>query len=302
MIKKRSLLPLIAVLFLLLLSTLTWQYYALTEIELSVPIRIDYLPGNLVVTGQPLKEVEVQVRGQKTLLDLFQTQEHVCVLDLREAKAGLVTLPVGEANLQFPEKISVAHIEPTSITLRLEPKLTKMVPVVVTLSDNPAPGYRTDLTVATPGTLQISGPEKVIAPIEQIATLPISVKDMAESFKKEVTVVLPSEVTIGYGGTSLVTAQVSIKENIITRRFENIPVAGRNTVLPAKITPPQMTVDVKGPENILTGLSPDTDIKAYVDLKDLAPGIYVRRSQITLPVGTTLAGADPEVFKVVIGQ
>jgi YbbR domain-containing protein len=174
-----------------------------------------------------------------------------------------------------------------------------MVPVTVTVTGNPASGYRVALTLASPSTLQIVGPEKSLSQIDQVATQPVSVKDVSESFKKEIALDLPSDVTVG-SDSSLVTAQVKIEENIIVRRFENIPVEARNTVFTAKITPPTIDIDVRGAENTLASLSVGKDIQAHVDLTDLSPGTYARRAQFNLPPGTTYSGADPEVFTVTI--
>jgi hypothetical protein len=40
-----------------------------------------------------------------------------------------------------------------------------------------------------------------------------------------------------------------------------------------------------------------------VELKNLSPGVYVRRATITLPVKTTLVKVEPELFTVkIIGR
>lgn len=302
MTKKRILLFLPVLCLLVAFGVFLWRYASFVESELNVPVAIENLPKDLIIVGQLPKEVEVRVRGQKLVLEAFLEQKHACLLDLAQAKAGLVTLPVTESSMKFPGGISIVQMEPKSFTLRIEPKLTKTVPVLVSLTDNPAPGYRVSLTLVTPSTLPIVGSEKALSRIDQLATRPVSIKDVSESFKKEIAVDLPNGVSIGGAGISLVTAQVNIEENVVVRRFENIPVEARNTVFPVKITPPDIDIDVKGPENFLTGLSAGDNIAVYVDLKDLSPGVYVRRAQITLPVGGTLVAWDPEVFTVTIGK
>jgi YbbR domain-containing protein len=299
---KRTLLLFPVVCLLIALGLLLWRFAHSVESEVGVPVVIKNLPHDLIIVGQIPKEVEVRVAGQKLVVEAFVAQEQACVLDLAGATAGLVTLPVTESNLQFPGSVSIVQTAPTSFTLRIEPKLTKTVPVMVTLADNPAPGYRVTLTLASPSSLQIVGPEKALAQIDQLVTLPVSLKDVSESFKREIAVDLPSGVSVGGTGKTLVTAQVNLEENVVVQRFENIPVRSRNTDFPVKITPSDIDIDVRGTEIDLSGLSEGNDIKVYVDLKDLSPGVYVRRAQITLPVGTTLVAADPEVFTVTIGN
>jgi YbbR domain-containing protein len=272
------------------------------ESELSAPVVIKNLPQDLIIVGQLPKEVDALVAGQKLVVEAFVAQEHTYVLDLAGATAGLVTLPVEESNLKFPGSISIVEMAPASFTLRIEPKLTKTVPLMVSLADNPAPGYRVTLTLASPSSLQIAGPAKNLALIDKLHTLPISIENVSESFKREIAVDLPTGVSVGGSEKILVTAQVNIEENVVVKRFEDILVRGRNTDFPVKITPPDIDIDVRGSEIDLSRLSTEDAILAYVDLKDLSPGVYVRRAQITLPVGTTLVAADPEVFTVTIGN
>ena len=302
MTRISRLLILLSLCLFLLIWLILRQYQTPVETEVNIPIAYANLPPDLIISGQPLNEVEVRIKGQKTILKAFAEQKHSCTLDLAHAAVGLVTLSLDKSNLRFPAGISTVHIEPTSVTLRVEPKQIKTVPVVVTLVDSPTSGYRVALTLASPSTMQIIGAEKNLAPMDRLATRPISINDVSESFKKEIAVDLPNGVTIGSGGSPLVTVQINIEENVVIRHFENIPVAGRNTVFPVKITPPDISINVRGPENDLNNLLAGNELEVHVDLKDLSPGVYVRRAQISLPVGTTLVAADPEVFTVTIGN
>ena len=302
MTKRRSLLLLLAAGLIVVCGLFFWLRPSPVEIDLFVPTKLENLPAGLVIVGQPLKEVAVTIRGRESALATLREEKRFCTVDLAGVEAGLATLTIGESNLELPRGISIVRINPTSITLRLESKQTKTVPVSITLTDSPAPGYKVSLTLATPSTLRISGPEKTLEQIDQLATQPISLKDVSESFKKEITLDLPEGVTGATGSvTPLVLVQVNIEENVIVRRFADIPVESRNTAFQVKIAPPLMDIEVRGSEKTLAGLSEANAIKAYVDLAGLAPGVYVRRAQITLPVGITLAGAKPEVFTVTIG-
>ncbi len=231
---------------------LFWLRSSPVESDLSIPIKLENLPADLIIVGHPLKEVEVTVRGRETALKTLQAEKRFCLIDLADVEASLVTLTVTEFNLPMPKGISIVRINPTSITLRIERKQTKTVPVNIALTDSPAPGYKISLTLATPSTLRISGPEKVLEQIDQLATQPISLKDVSESFKKEITLDLPEGVTSAAGSANpLVLVQVNMEENIIIRRFADIPVESRNTAFQVKIAPPMIDIDVRGSEKAL---------------------------------------------------
>lgn len=302
MTKRRSLFLLLVAGLIIVCGLIFWLQSSPVESDLFIPTKLENLPPDLIIVGHPLKEVKVTARGRNSLLETVLEEKRFCVIDLGDVKAGLVTLTIGESNLQLPKGISIVSINPTSITLRVEPKQTKTVPVNITLTDSPAPGYKVSLTLATPSDLRISGSEKKLEQIDQLATQPISLKDVSESFKKEITIDLPEGVTSAAGSVNpLVLVQVNIEENVIVRRLTGIPVESRNTAFQVKIAPPVIDIDVRGSEKTLESLSDANNIKAYVDLTGLAPGVYVRRAQIALPVGITLAGAKPEVFTVTIG-
>lgn len=302
MTTQRSLFFFLASILIIGYGLFYWLRPSPVESDLFLPIRLENLPSDLIIVGQLPKEVAVTVRGRGPSLKTLRMEKRFCALDLGHVEAGLATVPIGESNLEMTKGVSVVRINPSSITLRIERKRTKTVPVSITLTDSPAPGYKVSLTLATPSAMMISGPEKALEQIDQLATQPISLKDVSESFKKEITLVLPEGVTGITGAfTPLVLVQVNIEENVIVRRFSGIPVESRSTAFQVKIEPPAIDIDIRGSEKALGNLSVTNDIKAYVDLAGLAPGVYARRAQIALPVGISLTGAKPEVFTVTIG-
>ena len=96
--------------------------------------------------------------------------------------------------------------------------------------------------------------------------------------------------------------RIVIKEKIVTRKFKDIPVKGKHTPYAFSISPPVIAIEVKGPVNILEKLLTEKSINVMVDLKDLKPGVFVRRAAITLPVNATLVSANPEIFTVKISD
>ncbi|MBW2043219.1 MAG: hypothetical protein JRI76_14525, partial [Deltaproteobacteria bacterium] len=66
------------------------------------------------------------------------------------------------------------------------------------------------------------------------------------------------------------------------------------------ITPPTIDIEVKGPVRVLDTLVKDGGIKVYMDLKDLAPGVYPRRAVLALPPEAVLVSTSPEIFTVTV--
>ena len=77
-------------------------------------------------------------------------------------------------------------------------------------------------------------------------------------------------------------------------------VLGRDTGFSFSISPPVISIDVKGPANVVNTLETSEAFIVYLDLNSLKPGVYVRRATIVLPVTTALVGVNPEIFTVTI--
>ena len=95
-------------------------------------------------------------------------------------------------------------------------------------------------------------------------------------------------------------AEIYFAAKIVTKRFAGILVQGQNTPYRFDISPGALTLEIKGPLNIIENLQPQKDIQVFVELKNLKPGVYVRRATISLPVKTTLVNVEPELFTVKI--
>jgi YbbR domain-containing protein len=99
-------------------------------------------------------------------------------------------------------------------------------------------------------------------------------------------------------------AEIYFAAKVVTKRFAGILVQGQNAPAPYEfnISPGTLTLEIKGPLNIIDNLQPQKDIQVFVELKNLKPGVYVRRATISLPVKTTLVNVEPELFTVKISD
>jgi YbbR domain-containing protein len=138
--------------------------------------------------------------------------------------------------------------------------------------------------------------------MKKILTKPVDLNGLSESFKKEIALDLAEEIE-AIAPAKIVQAEILIAEAIAIRNYNDISVIGKGTPYTYEITPPKINIKVRGPLNVLEKLDAENGIEVYVELKGLAPGMYVRRATITLPVKTALIGVKPEIFTVnIIGS
>jgi YbbR domain-containing protein len=287
---------------LLLLSIAATEVIASSggETYIRVPVvPLNVQQGMLFTSTPPLLCIEAHVQGPDALLETLPSLKLTYDLDLSAMGIGFHTVPVQEDCLKLPQGISIVTITPSQIDFRLDEETEKAFPVKVICHGEPAPGYVLANTFAKPAIVMLKGPKYLIEDIQYISTRAIDVTGVSESFKKEITLDL-IPYTQMVPTPSPIVAEITVAEEITTRILKDIKVQGRHVSRPFHISPPSITIEVKGPARTLSLFELRNDFNVYINLNDLQPGVFVRRATIELPVDITLIHADPHLFTVTI--
>ncbi|HSO20440.1 MAG TPA: CdaR family protein, partial [Desulfosarcina sp.] len=222
-----------------------------------------------------------------------------CRLDLTGLDAGVHTLPVHLSDIGLPKGIDPKTLLTESVTVRLAPMTSKSAGVVAVLEGSPAPGYAVAGVKLTPDRIVLKGTEAMLSPIDAVKTRPINLEAAAESFKKQVPLNLPEAIAVD-PPLRIVLAEVTIKERMVTRVMENIPVSGKGSADTFRIDPPTISLTVSGPEAVVNAVASDPDFAVTVDMTGLPPGVYNLKATINLPVQIKLIRVSPERFTTTI--
>jgi YbbR domain-containing protein len=296
-------LRLLGILLVLLLCSLEpVQSSSVNEIEILIPVDPYKLPDGLTLVGPALKEIELRVKGPLSALKDLRRNVPRYKLDLSGVAVGVESIAINPDLIQMPEGAQITRVNPAYLTVKVDRLLKKQVPVKVAVSGDPAGSYFINGTLAKPSMMLICGPETAIGLVDEIFTKPIDVTARSESFKKEIVVDLAEGIET-CSSSGIVLAEIYFAAKVATKRFVGVLVQGKNTPYEFSVSPRTLTLEIKGPLNIINNLQPQKDIRVFVELENLKPGVYVRRAAISLPVKTTLVSVEPELFTVkVIGD
>ena len=271
------------------------------EAVMFIPVDFGQIPAGLTISGPSLKGIEVYVRGPKSTVRILSDLKMRYVIDLSGVHTGINSIPIKKDRIILPEGLSIVRITPTFLTVAVDHKIKKKLPVKILFSGKPASGFIVSGAVVEPSSIILEGPENILGPMDKVVTKPVEIKGLSESFKKEVALDLAEGLEI-ISPSEVIFAEISIKEKIVVQKFSDIQVEGRNSSYSYIISPPAINIEVKGPLNIIEKLHTEKLINVYVDLKGLPPGTYVKRATITLPVKTALIGVTPEMFTIKISS
>lgn len=269
------------------------------EMEIAIGVSFINLADDLLLMDARQHSVRLLLTGTPSALKTIDPQLALCRLDLTGLGEGTHTIPMKRHHISLPKGIALQTLLTPALTIQLEAVTQKTVGVVAVLEGNPAPGFAVPSVKLIPDRIVLEGTATMLAGIDTVNTRPINLEAASESFKKEVPLSLPEAIAVN-PPLRIVVAEVVVKERIVTRVMENIPVSGKGASVDHQIHPPAITLTVIGPEAIVNAIESDPAFAVTIDLNGLTPGIHTLKAAINLPVQTALVQVSPERFSVTI--
>jgi hypothetical protein len=198
------------------------------------------------------------------------------------------------------ENIEVlAPVEPTTITLILEPRATERVAVSVRVTGEPAPGYVIGGDpVVQPSQVRLSGPESWVIDQAGIETVPFDISG-ARSEVGAVTLALVPPPTWArvMPGSVLVSIPIEARASgIELLEPEIVGLRGANFI--AQVDPPQVKVSWLAPESRVEEILSSLQVK--VDVARRGRGRFILPVRLTGAGTTFVQTVEPESVAVTL--
>ncbi len=294
---------LIGMFFLMVIGVtgfLVTQKPAFKETDIFIPIESDVTSQCITVIVPRSMGLDVRVRGPAEAVAGLSQKPLRYQLGVAEAKNGVQKIGVDSSKIGLPADVSIVHILPRTITVRIERLIEKTLPVETVLTGTPVLRFTVANTIIHPESVRVKGPESVVSALTRIRMKPVDISGISKSLRQGVALDLPDGTTPVKPEQFIV--EVTVKEKIVVKRMDKIVIQGHGGSKHYRISPPTIEMTIKGPARSINNLKADPDFDVYVDLEGLDTGVYVRRAVIMLPLNTTLVKATPEIFTVHIGS
>lgn len=251
------------------------------------------LPDGVDIGNDPLKKVDVTLRGSQDKLAVLTARDLVAELDVTGLLPGDRNPRLTDKNvlMELPEGVSILEITPRSLTLHLEPVIERDVPVEARFEGDPPAGFARGAGIVTPDRIRVRGPESHINAVERAFTETISLAGRRETLTlPQVSVDIPDHKVVPL--EAFVSVRVEIAEEQSERRFTNVPV---RTDWNVKVLPDTASVTVRGPRSVVEALRPEDVSLLIVLVEDAKP-----QTRLKLPPGAQgrveLVNTSPSEF------
>ncbi len=162
----------------LVLALILW-FFVMGEQKLersyAVSLELKNMPPGMMVANEIPSHIEVRIAGPRTLLMNMQTQNIGISVDLKDLQPGLTTLKRLEERLDLPGPLKVTRVSPSYVDIKLERIRARLVPVEVTVTGEPAAGYRVGKIRVKPEKVMVEGAEGEVGGVETVPTEAVDV-------------------------------------------------------------------------------------------------------------------------------
>ena len=295
------------------LAVFVWMYVRSEEKPvqvLAVPLRMEGLPDDMAPVGRTLEHVTVRVRADEATMRELTPSRLQATVHLEEAQPGEQEVILGTDIVRAPPGVEVLSVDPSRLTLSIERRLQREVPVTARFRGKPqAPFERGGYTV-TPSKVIVQGPERIVRQVEEAVTEEVDLSGRRESFES-VVALQPDRGGVYILDKPVALVKVSLREVTVTRAIQNVPLVAEPPAGPgrsARFQPASITVVLAGSASALEKVSV-SNLRASLNLEGMGPrnAAYAVQPQVAiipeeLDREVTVRSVSPRSIQVTISR
>ncbi len=210
-----------------------YAYYQISSLDtrtLTVPLEIRGITS-MEPVGHVNRYVRISLRGDSADINHLSRDDFKAYIDVsREDTSGTVRSRVYIDLSEQATAMNVLSVDvtPAEVTLELEKRIARYVPVEPVLVGEVPYGYEVTSVTCEPPQVRIYGAEKLINSVETLATDGIFLDYRTTGFSEKKSPYSPNS-GISWDSTDSVNVTVAITPQMTEKTFSNVPLAILNT-------------------------------------------------------------------------
>lgn len=161
-------------------------------VVVTAPITFHNLPDDLILMKNAPEEVELRLNFFSSLTASPKDLDLAADVDLAKIKDGSNTIPLNTGDIRVPLGLKVTEINPGSVKVVAERKVSKKLRVRLRTAGAPAGGKRLKKTVVEPASVMVEGPKHILQQYSFIDTEQIELSLLSNSTTLNVQLLPPA--------------------------------------------------------------------------------------------------------------
>ena len=153
-----------------------------------IPVVLDRLPDNLVVTEQSIDDINVRVMGSRAVLRNVNPDSYKLEIDVSGAKPGVAVYDVDLSKIDLPRSARFVSHAPSRVQVRFEKRGRKAVKVRADLQGEPAAGFHFVSVSIEPSRVWLAGARSQVMRLDEVVTENINLSGLNADYFTEARV------------------------------------------------------------------------------------------------------------------
>ncbi len=272
-------------------------------VETPIPIVYSDPKEGLLVVGDPDQQAQITMRAPQSIWEQLTVDDFLLTVDLSQLDAGTYRITLQPEIKLRPALITA--IEPSTVTLTIEPELSRKIAIEVDLIGEPALGYDYEEPQLSLDEALVIGPESAVKGISLLHAS-LDIEGARQSLEEEVQLIPIDASGVQVRAVTVepqtVVVKLAIEQGDRYRLVSVIPTIEGSAEYGYRITSIQVVPD----QIIVTSSNPEIidELGGFVETEAIdltgARETLERRAGLTLPEGLTPVGNQSVLVRVTI--
>jgi len=238
-----------------------------SEIGFSTSIQYQNIPKNMEIVGNPVQNLEVNVRGHRRDISRLSLRQIKAIVNLGRDKEGKNIHFMANENIEVGRDVEIVQVNPYKIDVFLEKSITKKVRIMPVILGKPQDGFRMEQTTILPEFTTIVGPRSEVKKVSYVRTTPFDFTGMDKTFSKRLPLALENaNVRLVDKTAPKITLTIS---EIFDHKIFKANTVLNETGFDIRINPTKIDVVLRGPQRSLNAIK-EKDIKVFLSGKQIS--------------------------------
>lgn len=223
------------------------------ETEIDLPVIVGKVDELAVFTGDAPRSVRIRLQGRwSRLLRVLESRLEPYLVDVKGYEDGSV-YPFDTGRIEAllgVHGLRVLSVFPPSMVVHVEPRTSKMVPVVPDLVGEPDTGYLIEerQIQLAPALVEVSGASTDIADVENVRTAPIDLRGLNQTLTTQIALRRPTGRRV-WVKPERISVTIPLTERIVSDELVAVPITLTNCGpgYVCTVEPTHVRVRVSGP-------------------------------------------------------
>lgn len=281
------------------LSVFLWVYVLNSEkVKFEKTVQLEYiLPVDMMFAQKPVHEVTFLIEGPRAFVRTVAEREDRLVIDLNRANARRslnFNVDINPAQLNLPFGMVVERVIPRRLSIRLEKKASKIVPLRLQFSGQLPDKLSLHNPVLEPSEVEVYGPRSLISRLKELPIKAVELESLPGLDQIPVEVQLPDDRLTLTGGFDIKFGY-QLKAASSNFTLKDLPIRILSDKRKVTMTVKTASVKLLVPEKIIKNRSNvSSTIQVWADIPEEARGRTEVPLKVVLPPTIHLLEISPK--------